>query len=213
MLIAVLISLVHDWRLGLLGAVLFPVMVVSVFLGNKVSHGADTVERDAFEKSAKLAIEAIANIRTVAGLRCEAKYVEMFTELLEEPHRRTIRKSHLRGFIFGFSQGSQFIMYSAIMWYGGYLVQHGVTSFSTVFTVAEAIMAGAWMMGNAFAFTGDFSKAVEAAGRVFELLDRKPEIDANHSVGLKLNQVEGKLRIRDGEFCYPTRRDIQVWGW
>ena len=65
-------------------------------------------------------------------------------------------------------------------------------------------------MGNAFAFTGDFSKALEAAGRVFELLDRKPKIDANHNVGLKLNQVEGKLRIRDGEFCYPTRRDIQV---
>ena len=66
------------------------------------------------------------------------------------------------------------------------------------------------MMGNAFTFTGDFSKALEAAGRVFELLDRKPKIDANHSVGLKLNQVEGKLRIRDGEFSYPTRKDIQV---
>merc|ERR1719150_1483185 len=65
-------------------------------------------------------------------------------------------------------------------------------------------------MGNAFTFTGDFSKALEAAGRVFELLDRKPRIDANHSVGLKLNQVEGKLRIRDGEFSYPTRKDIQV---
>jgi len=210
MLIAVLISVAHEWRLGLVGAVLFPVMVVSVVLGQKVSHGVDSVERDAFEKSAKLAIEAISNIRTVAGLRCEAKYVEMFTKLLEEPHKRTIRRSHLRGFIFGFSQGSQFIMYSAIMWYGGYLVQIGATNFSTVFTVAEAIMAGAWMMGNAFAFTGDFSKALEAAGRVFELLDRKPKIDANHNVGLKLNQVEGKLRIRDGEFCYPTRRDIQV---
>ena len=210
MLIAVLISVAHEWRLGLVGAFLFPVMVLSVVLGQRVSHGVDSVERDAFEKSAKLAIEAISNIRTVAGLRCEAKYVEMFTQLLDEPHRRTIKKSHLRGFIFGFSQGSQFIMYSVIMWYGGYLVQIGATSFSTVFTVAEAIMAGAWMMGNAFTFTGDFSKALEAAGRVFELLDRKPKIDANHSVGLKLNQVEGKLRIRDGEFSYPTRKDIQV---
>ena len=210
MLIAVLISMAHEWRLALVGAFLFPLMVVSVLLGHKISQGGDSVERDAFEKSAKLAIEAISNIRTVAGLRCEAKYVEMFTQLLEEPHKRTIRRSHLRGFIFGFSQGSQFILYSAIMWYGGYLVEVGATSFSSVFTVAEAIMSGAWMMGNSFVFMGDFSKALEAAGRVFELLDRKPKIDANHSVGLKLNQVEGKLRIRDGEFCYPTRRDIQV---
>ena len=55
-----------------------------------------------------------------------------------------------------------------------------------------------------------FRPAAEEQGRVFELLDRKPRIDANHSVGLKLNQVEGKLRIRDGEFSYPTRKDIQV---
>ena len=65
-------------------------------------------------------------------------------------------------------------------------------------------------MGNAFAFTGNLNAALLAASRIFSLLDRKPKIDANHSVGLKLNQVEGKLRIRDGEFSYPTRKDIQV---
>ena len=71
-------------------------------------------------------------------------------------------------------------------------------------------MAGGWMMGNAFAFTGDFNNALLAAARVFQLLDRKPKIDTNPAVGLKLNQVEGSLQIREAEFSYPTRRDVQI---
>ena len=71
-------------------------------------------------------------------------------------------------------------------------------------------MAGGWMMGNAFAFTGDFNNALLAAARVFQLLDRKPKIDTNPAVGLKLNQVEGSLKIRQAEFSYPTRRDVQI---
>ena len=40
------------------------------------------------------------------------------------------------------------------------------------FRVAEATLSGAWIMGNAFAFSGDFNKALNAAKRVFQLLDR-----------------------------------------
>ena len=56
----------------------------------------------------QLAIEAITNIRTVAGLRVEAKYVQMYIDLLAGPHKLTLKKSHFRGFIFGLSQAMQF---------------------------------------------------------------------------------------------------------
>ena len=38
--------------------------------------------------------------------------------------------------------------------------------------VAEATLSGAWMMGNAFAFSGDLNRALNAANRVFQLLER-----------------------------------------
>ena len=66
------------------------------------------------------------------------------------------------------------------------------------------------MVGYSFAFTADFNKAMSAAARVFQLLDRKPLIDTNSSTGLKLNQVEGNVKLKDAEFSYPTRRDVQV---
>ena len=65
-------------------------------------------------------------------------------------------------------------------------------------------------MGNSFAFTADFNKAMLAASRVFKLIDRKPQIDTNPTAGLKLDQVHGNVKIEDAEFTYPTRKDAQI---
>merc|ERR1711953_1087761 len=59
-------------------------------------------------------------------------------------------------------------------------------------------------------FTADFNKALAAAARVFHLLDRKPLIDTNPAIGLKLNQVEGNVDLKDADFTYPTRKDVQI---
>ena len=66
------------------------------------------------------------------------------------------------------------------------------------------------MVGYSFAFVADFNKAMIAAARVFQLLDRKPLIDTNPAVGLKLDEVEGNVDIKDAEFSYPTRPNIKI---
>ena len=45
------------------------------------------------------------------------------------------------------------------------------------------------MVGYSFAFVADFNKAMVAAARVFQLLDRKPLIDTNPATGLRLGEV------------------------
>lgn len=66
------------------------------------------------------------------------------------------------------------------------------------------------MIGYSFAFVSDFNKAMVAAARVFQLLDRKPLIDANPSAGLKVNDVQGNVEVKEAEFHYPTRPNIQI---
>ena len=65
-------------------------------------------------------------------------------------------------------------------------------------------------MGNAFAFTGNLNTALQAAARIFNLLDRKPEIDTDPNQGDKLHQIEGNVNFTDGDFSYPARKDIQI---
>ena len=66
------------------------------------------------------------------------------------------------------------------------------------------------MIGYSFAFVSDFNKAMVAAARVFQLLDRKPLIDANPSSGLKMDDVYGNVGVTDAEFHYPTRPNIKI---
>ena len=54
MLIGVAVGVYYEWRLGLLGAALFPIMVASTVINQKIVNGVDSKERDAFEKSAKV---------------------------------------------------------------------------------------------------------------------------------------------------------------
>ena len=55
--------------------------------------------------------------------------------------------------------------------------------------MAEALILGTMMVGQASAFQPNYNKAVIAAGRIFKLLDRKPLIDsdaASNASGLRL---------------------------
>merc|ERR1719233_1108093 len=157
-LIAVIMGLYFNWKLGLVCSLFFPLLIIAVVFEQRIIMGVDSVEKKAFEKSAKLAIEAISNIRTVAGLRCEERYIDLYIELLSEPHKLTMKKSHQRGFIFGFSQAIQFFAWGLTLWFGGYLVDIGEADFADVFTVTNAVIGGAGMVGYSFAFVADFSR-------------------------------------------------------
>ena len=52
-------------------------------------------------------------------------------------------------------------------------------------------------------------EAVGAAEKVFELIDRKPEID-HHSGTEKPDKLDGVVEFKNVSFSYPTRPNVQV---
>lgn len=55
-----------------------------------------------------------------------------------------------------------------------------------------------------------FSSAAAAAGKIFEIIDRVPPIDNFDESGHKPNQVNGAISLKNINFTYPSRQDIQV---
>ena len=185
-------------------------MIGAAFLHMKIIMGVDAVEKKALERSSKLAVEAISNIRTVASSRSEESFLLMFVSELREPHRMTLSKAHMRGFIFGFSQAIQFFSWAACVFYGGYLVFGKEMTFHQVFKVACTTISGAGMIGYSFAFTADFQKAITAAFKMIQILERKSKLGADPSSGLQLTDSMGNITVSDAVFSYPTRPDICV---
>lgn len=67
--------------------VFVPVMFYISFIEGKVMNTDNVIERDSIETSCNIAVEALNNIRTVAGLCAEEQYMQMYEDALAASHR------------------------------------------------------------------------------------------------------------------------------
>ena len=145
---------------------------------HRILVGHDNVEKKALQDASKFAVEAISNIRTVASLRKEEYFVAeyqkvwimsammivimmtmmMMMQALAAPHRSAHVRSNVRGIVFGFAQSVPFFAYGGCMFYGGYLVYTEGIQYKIVFKVAEALILGTMMVGQATAFAPNYNK-------------------------------------------------------
>jgi ATP-binding cassette subfamily B (MDR/TAP) protein 1 len=63
-----------------------------------------------------------------------------------------------------------------------------------------------------FAHVPDISSAKGASSDVIDLIDSRPEIDAESTEGKKVptDMVRGQIRLENIHFRYPTRPDVRV---
>lgn len=55
-----------------------------------------------------------------------------------------------------------------------------------------------------------FTEASVAASRIFDRIDRVPEIDGEDTKGLVLENIRGEVEFRNVKFIYPSRPDTVV---
>ncbi|EEC05109.1 multidrug resistance protein, putative [Ixodes scapularis] len=102
--------------------------------------------------------------------------------------------------------------YSLGFWYGVSLI---VVDFdtaparrtydtSTLIVVFFSVMMCAMSLGQATPYFQAFSMAKRAAGKVYEIIDRKPAINSSSSAGLKPESLEGAIEFSSVTFCYPS---------
>jgi ATP-binding cassette subfamily B (MDR/TAP) protein 1 len=210
MIASTVLALYFQWKLGLVALCFVPLLLVSTYFQAKIIMGQSALEREALQKSAKVAMEAISNIRTVASLGKERQFHTIYMESLRGPHKEALKKSWIRGFIFGFASSIPMFAYAVTMYYGGWLVVNECLDFTSVFKVSESLLFGTQMIGQAVAFAPNYNKAKVAANRIFALLRRVPQIDASSNDGLVLENVDGNVNFEQVRFRYPTRKDAEV---
>jgi len=66
-------------------------------------------------------------------------------------------------------------------------------------------------LGQASPSMKAFAGGQAAAYKMFETINRTPEIDAYSTTGRKLEDIRGDIEFRDVYFSYPTRPDEQIF--
>jgi len=170
----------------------------------------DQTNKKSHASSAHLACEAAGSIKTVASLGREEDCCRQYSESLEEPLRRTHGTGMLSNLIYSLSQSMGFWVIALIFWYGSILVSRLELSLFQFFVSLMSTTFGAIQAGNVFSFVPDVSSARGAAINVIELLDSKPDIDADSDEGIVLKEAVGRIRFDGIHFRYPTRPGVRV---
>ncbi|KAH9000914.1 P-loop containing nucleoside triphosphate hydrolase protein [Lactarius hatsudake] len=204
------IGLIFIWKVGLVGFACIPFLISVGYIRLRVVVLKDQHNKRAHEESAQLACEAAASIRTVASLTREDDCLDLYSRSLEGPLRKSNRTAVWSNFLFAISQAFSFFIISLVFWYGARLVSYQEFTTKEFFTGLMGTVFGAIQAGNVFAFVPDVSLARGAASDIIQLLDARPEVDAESTEGRTPQDVKGHISFEDVHFRYPTRPGVRV---
>uniref|UniRef100_A0A1I8MSE5 ABC-type xenobiotic transporter n=1 Tax=Musca domestica TaxID=7370 RepID=A0A1I8MSE5_MUSDO len=208
------LSFYYSWKLALLCLSTCPIIVGSVIFEAKFMTTSMIREKLVLEEACRIATEAIANIRTVAGLRREQQLIDRYNREIQNVEKLIRQKLKYRGIINATGQAFLFFAYAVALCYGGVLVSEGKIPFQDIIKVSETLLYGSMMLAQSLAFAPAFTAALVAGHRLFQILDRQPKITsavvpAKNTFAKQLNLFEG-IRYRDLEFRYPTRLNVKI---
>ncbi len=187
-------------------AVVPPIAFGAVGYGRRLRRLSREVQ-DALAASSDVAEESIAGIRTVRAFGAEPEEDERYGRAVESSFLLARRRIRIGAVFMAFASLLGFSAAALVLWVGGHQVLDGsmtvgeLTAF-LVYTLLVAISLGA--LTDLYT---DFTKAIGAAERIFELLDRAPEMPEG---GERLERVEGRVSFDDVSFAYPSRPGSNV---
>nr|CAD7197616.1 unnamed protein product [Timema douglasi] len=174
-----------------------------------------------------IAVEAIANLRTVASLGAEHLFIRLYEEQLRVAKASSQMKTKIRGLVFALGTSAPFFAYALTLYYGGVLtITEGLPyeniinsssggggggggSSSSSIVVSEALLFGAWMLGQSLAYVPSFNTAKLSAGRLLSLIDRKPRIQSTNENQTSISG-DGRIQYSRVKFSYPTRPGVTI---
>ncbi|CAF4933946.1 unnamed protein product [Pieris macdunnoughi] len=204
------VSLFYEWRLGLLIMVFVPFMAGVLYKEGRMVSAQSFGTAKTMEASSKIAVEAVANVRTVASLGREAGFSKDYAIQLLPALQIAKKTAHWRGIVFGLSRGLFNFIYAAALYYGGTLMVYQGVDYAVILKSAQALLMGSASAAQAFAFAPNFQKGLKAARRVMVILERESKITDPHKPAAENFRGTGEASLQNLSFRYPTRPLVQV---
>lgn len=193
-------------RLTLIMLIVIPPVTAGSIWFSRVIRTMSRQVQDDLARANEVAEETLSGVRIVRAFAREKEAASRYGATVEKAfsshQSRTSKIAWFQGVL-------TFIGYAAIalvLWHGGHLVMDGVLSLGSLTSFLLYAMIVAFSVGALGSLFADFMRSVGAADRLFEILDRQPEI--SHEGGLVPDSCRGELMLDDVQFAYPTRPDV-----
>ncbi|KAI3841081.1 hypothetical protein MKX03_001275 [Papaver bracteatum] len=206
------VAFIKGWLLTLVMLSTIPPLAISgaamtILIGKMASRG-----QTAYSQAGIVIEQTLGAIRTVASFTGENQAIAKYKKSLKVAYKAGVLEGLYAGLGLGSVMFVAFCSYSLAIWYGSKLIIDKGYTGGDVINVIVAVLTGSMSLGQASPCLGAFSAGKAAAYKMFETINRKPEIDAyDTSSGKTLDDVRGDIELKDVYFTYPARPDEQIF--
>ncbi|KAJ4128272.1 hypothetical protein NW768_008560 [Fusarium equiseti] len=208
---AFIVAFAVQWKLTLIVLAIIPVNLIVTIICVAIDTGYEYAMFDVYSRSSSLAEEAFSTIRTAHAFWAFPKLSKRFTDTLQEARRIGHKKSWVYMVLFPTEFFCIFAGYGLAFWQGMRMYSEGeITQPGTVVTVIFAVLVAATALTQIAPQTIAISKATAAAQEMFEMIDRKSQIDALSPQGETITDFQGNIQFRGVQFAYPSRSNVTI---
>ncbi|XP_066239703.1 ATP-binding cassette sub-family B member 10, mitochondrial isoform X2 [Saccopteryx leptura] len=169
------------------------------------------VTQNSLAQATQLAEERIGNIRTVRSFGKEIAEMEKYTSKVDGVMQLARKEAFARAGFFGATGLSGNLIVLSVLYKGGQLMGGAQM---TVGELSSFLMYAFWVgvsIGGLSSFYSELMKGLGAGGRLWELLERKPELPFNDGLILNEKNFQGALEFKNVHFTYPARPEVSIF--
>ncbi|KAI6201627.1 P-glycoprotein-9 [Aphelenchoides besseyi] len=203
------VAFTYDYKLTLIMMSLSPLLMCCGWFISRLMAKSATIEAEKYSVAGSKAEEALSALRTVYSFNAQEVECKRYEELLESAKR----DGYIRAVYVGAGLCATFLVmfgsYAMSFYIGTNYVVDGLITPQIMITVFFSVMIGSMSLGQAAPQFAVIGTAMGTAASIYEVIDRKPEIDSYSTEGLK-PELSGRIRFQNVKFEYPSRPDVTV---
>jgi len=194
----------RDWRLAIVAFIVLPIVTYPIVaFGRKLRKNSAQNQR-AMAKFTSFLHETITGQRIVKAFAMEGYEYGKFRDENESLFRIVLKRYKIRALSSPITDVIGGIAVAVIIWYGGSAVISGKSTPGNLFSFIAALLLLYEPIKRLNRENHNIQQGLAAAQRVFEIVDRQPEIaDKVDAVGLA--EVQGTLEFKAVSFKYEDR--------
>ncbi|TVU07260.1 hypothetical protein EJB05_47308, partial [Eragrostis curvula] len=200
-----IIALVRGWLLALVMISSVPPIVAAGGFVSRMMTRLSTRMQEIYGDAGNFVEQTIGAIRTVVSFNGERQAIATYNKHIRKACELALREGAVHGIGVGSIMAVLFSSYGLAVWYGSILIVNRGYSGGIVISVIMSVMIGARSLGQLTPSITAFAEGQGAAYRMFEAIERQPDIDVYDTRGIVLDHIKGDIELKNVYFSYPTR--------
>jgi len=205
------VSFYLPWRTALVTLPLASLLIAAGMLYGRTLIRIARKMHAEYNESNIIAEQVISSVRTVYSFVGEEKAIARFSSSLVGTVELGLKQGLAKGLSIGGNRSVIFALWAFMSWYGSRLVVNHSASGGSIVSGGYCIILGSLSLANVLSNLKYLSEAGVAAFRIFEMIERVPEIDSEDVTGKILEMVSGEIQFRNVGFAYPSRPESIIF--